>query len=106
MRTPRFRFFKIAAGTKFITISIAGNNAPIIDAQGNFRTGTFNYFILDGADIATATFIEAGNDLVLDSNGEGSITVAGTYSSTDPITLVIQDQTDNNIIGAFEAEVS
>ena len=92
--------------SKSIIISVVGNNAPIVDAQGNFRVGTFNYFILSGASVSTATFIESGNDLSLNSSGEGSISISATYNSGDPIILIIQDQTDNNIIGAYEAEVS
>lgn len=96
-----------SAEDPIITLSVAGGNQPIVDGVNSPITGTYNYTLLEGAAVATATFVQAAADLVLDINGEGTITISGGAQSTnDPMILVIQNSTTNSIIGAFEAFIS
>ena len=81
-----------------LVISVAGNNHPICNING-LVSGTYDYVVLSGADVSTATFLQAGT--VSLSSGEGIIDVTG-LSSGDPVILVLQL---NDTIGAYEAEI-
>jgi len=91
----------------YITLTTSGGNHPIVNSKSVPISGTFKYTILKGADVASATFLQAGSDLSLDSNGEGSIYVDdNSVDTSDNVILVIQDSSNNNIIGAYEAVIS
>ena len=89
-----------------ITLSVAGNNKPIVSRVGVLVTDkTYSYAVLDGASLSTTTFIQAGTiDLV---SGEGTITIiGGSLIASDPVIVMLQDPSNLNTIGAYEMVIS
>lgn len=107
-RIPLFDFIYYSEVTAVpaIILSTDGGNQLIVDYKSETISGTFNYILLSGADVTTATFLQAGGDLVLTS-GTGTINIpGGSQNIGDPIILVVQSQVTGTIIGAYEAQIS
>lgn len=97
-------FYIINTSVGEVILSLVGSNYPIVNISSSYITGTIGYILLDGADVATATFVQSGT-VVLDSNGEGTINItSGSFTSTDPVIVILNSS--NTVNGAYEAEVN
>lgn len=81
------------------------DNPKIVDSEGILLTGTYNYTVLNGADISTATYVDADKTVI--TAGVTSILIAGGLQNVgDDMIVMIQDPTHNNIHGAYELTIT
>lgn len=91
------------AEPKIITDGV--DNPKIVDRAGTLLTGLYNYTVLDGADIATSTYVASGTTSI--SSGVTAIKInGGTQNIGDNMIVMLQD-TDNKIVcGAYEMTIT